>query len=228
MPERPSSVQSGPAAFHRVLGLLVICLGTIAAPLDSAVNIAFPSITSYFGRDLHDILWVVIAYVLTYSSLLLIFGKLGDLIGYRIIFQIGLLTSTAGFACCAFATAFEVLLLGRVLQGIGIALVLSCAPALATSLYREQERTRILGIYAAITALGGALGPLSGGILVERLGWSVVFWARLPLVVTALALSWVIPARPGHGSPSSFDPVGSLQLVIALCAILLGFSVRID
>lgn len=208
-----------------IVALLVVCLGMIAAPLDSSVNIAFPEIATKFGRSVPDIRWVVVAYVLTYASLLLVFGKLGDLVGYRIVFQAGLAIATGGLAACAFAPGFETLLLGRMLQGIGVALVLSCAPALATTLYDERERTRILAIYAGAMALGSVLGPLIGGLLVERLGWSAVFWARIPITVTALAGSWIIPARPGQGSGAGLDPVGSVQLVGALAAFTLGLSV---
>lgn len=217
-----------PASLRPLAGLLIVLVGTMAAPLDSAVNVAFPSITGAFGRQVQDIRWVVIAYVMTYSSLLLIFGKLSDLIGYRIVFRAGLVITALGFAWCSYATTFELLVLARVLQGIGVALILSCAPALATTLYSENERTRILGVYAAMTALGAAIGPLVGGLLVERFGWSVVFWARIPLVLGALVFSGLIPARPGHGSPSGLDPIGSLQLAVALCAILLGLSVRVE
>src|SRR4029453_13706581 len=185
-----------PAPWRSKLGLLVVGLGTIAAPLDTAVNIAFPSITHAFALDVEDIRWVVIAYVLTYASLMLIFGKLGDLLGYRHIFQLGLLVSAAGFAACALAPTYGLLLLGRVAQGIGIALTLSCGPALATSLFEERERTRVLGTYAATAAGGPALGPLVGGLLVERWGWSAVYWFRVPLVLIALELSSVIPAVP--------------------------------
>ena len=150
------------------VGLFVVGLGTIAAPLDSAVNIAFPSITRAFDLQVQDIRWIVIAYVLTYASLMLVFGRLGDLLGYRRIFQLGLLVSAAGFAACSLAPTYPLLLLGRMLQGVGIALTLSCAPALAISLFEDNDRTRVLGVYAAITAVGSALGPLVGGFLVER------------------------------------------------------------
>jgi MFS family permease len=213
-----------PAPWRSNLGLLVVGLGTIAAPLDTAVNIAFPSITKAFALEVEDIRWVVIAYVLTYASLMLIFGKLGDLLGYRHIFQLGLLASAAGFAACALAPSYGLLLLGRVAQGIGIALTLSCAPALATSLFEERERTRVLGTYAAIAAAGSALGPLVGGLLVERWDWNAVFWFRAPLVLAALALSGLLPSAPRHGSARGFDALGAALLVGWMCALLLAFS----
>lgn len=206
------------------IGLLAIAIGTLAAPLDSSVNIAFPSITRAFGLPVEDIRWVVIAYVLTYSSLMLVFGKLGDVIGHRRIFVSGLVVCTAGFSACAFAPSYGWLLLGRVLQGVGIALTLSCGPALATSLADESERTRMLAIYASITAIGAALGPLAGGFLVDRFGWSVVFWARIPLVVTGLLLSPALPATREKGSMRGFDAAGAALLLAWMSSMLLAFA----
>ncbi len=213
------------ATSRPALGLAVICLGTIGAALDSAVNIALPSISAAFTVGISDVRWVVIAYVLTYSSLLLIFGKLGDLFGYRRIFRAGLIVSAAGFAACSLAPTFAILLGGRVLQGLGIALVLSCAPALATSLYDERERTRILGIYAAMSAAGAALGPVAGGMLVDHFGWSAVFWARAPLALLALILAIALPPpRQPQAQATRFDWLGALLLVAWLTALLLGFA----
>ena len=201
--------------------LLVVCLGTLSAPLDSAVNIAFPRITEAFGLPQAGIRWVIIAYVLTYASLTLAFGKLGDLLGYRRVFLTGLVMSAAGYAACSLAPQFGLLLAGRVLQGVGAALTWSCAPALATSLYPEAERTRVLGFYSAAIAVGAALGPLAGGALVERFGWPVVFWARLPLVTVAFALAWLIPAAAAGAVRRAFDWTGALLLVGWLSAFLL-------
>ncbi|MEZ5857305.1 MAG: MFS transporter, partial [Hyphomicrobiaceae bacterium] len=212
MPERPR---------HPAIALAVVCLGSVAAPLDSSVNIAFPSIARDLGFGVSEIRWVIIAYVLTYASLMLVFGKLGDLLGYRRIFQTGLVIATVGFLACAAAPTLALLLPGRVLQGIGIALTWSCAPALATSLYGESERTRILALYGAVMAAGAALGPLAGGFLVEQFGWSVVFWARAPLVASAFLLSWLIPASAPGGGQSRFDWAGAVLLVTWMASFLM-------
>ncbi|MGD9802339.1 MAG: MFS transporter [Hyphomicrobiaceae bacterium] len=201
--------------------LLVVCLGTLAAPLDSAVNIAFPRITAAFDLPQSGIRWVIIAYVLTYASLTLACGKLGDLLGYRRVFVAGLVISAAGYAACSLAPEFKLLLAGRVLQGVGAALTWSCAPALATSLYPESERTRVLGFYSAAIAVGAALGPLAGGALVQQFGWPVVFWARLPLVVAAFALVWLIPKAAPAAVRRAFDWTGAVLLVTWLSAFLL-------
>lgn len=216
------------------MGLAIVCLGTFAAPLDSAVNIALPGISAAFAAPISEIRWIVIAYVLTYACLLLIFGKIGDLVGYRRVFQAGLSLSALGFLACAAATVYPLLLAGRVLQGIGIALTLSCAPALATTLYQESERARVLGLYTAMTAAGAALGPILGGLMVDRFGWSAVFWGRAPIVLVALAFSFLIPvpdrvrdqAAPAAppGRTGGFDFGGALLLVLWLVPLLLGFA----
>ncbi|MFM9940599.1 MAG: MFS transporter [Hyphomicrobiaceae bacterium] len=208
--------------------MAVVCLGTLVAPLDSSVNISLPSISHAFGRGIEDIRWIVIAYVLTYSCLLMICGKLGDLYGYRRVFQLGLITATAGFACCALAPTFTLLLLGRVLQGLGIALTLSCAPALATTLYDEAERTRVIGIYAAMTAVGAALGPVVGGALIEIFGWRVVFWMRAPIALAALIFSWTIPVRPYLQPATGFDLAGAGLLILWLVTLLLALALRTE
>jgi EmrB/QacA subfamily drug resistance transporter len=201
--------------------LLVVCLGTLTAPLDSAVNIAFPSITTAFGLEQAGIRWVIISYVLTYASLSLVFGKLGDRLGYRRVFVAGLVISTLGFTACAAAPNFAALLIGRIVQGVGAALSWSCAPALATSLYPENERTRVLGFYSAAIAIGTALGPLAGGVLVQSYGWRVVFWGRLPIVLAGLALAWLIPATPHVTTQRRYDWTGALLLIAWLVGFLL-------
>src|SRR6516225_2635709 len=139
----------GPLAMARppraAVGLLILALGILSAPLDTAVNIAFPSITEAFALKVEDIRWIVIAYVLTYASLMLVFGRLGDLMGYRALFQLGLLVSAVGLAACAAARSCRVVVLGRILQGVGSALTVRCAPAVAISVYEERDRTRVLG-----------------------------------------------------------------------------------
>ena len=206
------------------LGLLIVGLGTLLAPLDTAVNIAFPSITRAFQLPLEDIRWVVIAYVLTYASLMLACGRLGDLVGYRPIFQIGLLLTGLGLSTCAVAPTYPLLLGGRALQGIGIALTLSCGPALATSLLGETMRTRALAFYAGVIAIGGALGPIVGGLLVASWDWPAVFFFRVPIAVLALALSPLIAVPAQARSLRGFDATGALLLTLWLGAPLIALA----
>jgi EmrB/QacA subfamily drug resistance transporter len=203
--------------------MLVVGLGVAGVPLDTSVNIAFPAITSAFALEVRSIQWVVICYVLTYTSLMLVFGKVGDLLGYRRVFQLGLLVSAVAFVLCALAPDFAWLLVFRTLQGIGAALALSCSPALATSLYDDSDRARALGLYAALFAIAWALGPLLGGVLVDRFGWGGVFWFRAPVALLALALSWRLPA-PRVDRDRRFDWQGAVLLAFWISALLLALA----
>ena len=202
-------------------GLLVLGLGTLVGPLDSSVNIAFPYITGAFGVPLEDIRWVIVSYVLTYSSLMLVFGKLGDLFGHRLIFTAGLLVSAIAFVLCATATEFSWLLAFRVAQGIGASLVLSCGPAIATLLFPEQYRSRVLGIYLMMFGIGGVLGPSIGGMMVAVWDWPAVFWFRVPISVLTLLFVFILPKPSRQRDAEPFDTFGAALLAIAVSALLL-------
>ena len=203
------------------LRLLLIGLGTSVVPLDSAVNIAFPAITASFGLPIEMIQWVVICYVLTHASLMLAFGRLGDVFGYGRVFRAGLLWNALAFVCCAAAPSFGWLLFCRFLQGIGAALILSCAPALVTGLFPEDRRSRALAAFTMMYALGSAAGPLLGGGLVDLWGWPAVFWFRAPIAVVALIFLEGLPAAPRRGPREPVDIVGAGVLALAISTLLL-------
>lgn len=202
-------------------GLLTIGLGASIAPMDFAVNVAFPAITAAFELDVQSIRWVVICYVITYASLMLAFGKLGDVVGHRRVFHAGLLTGTLAFIACGLAPTYDWLLVARMLQGIATALVLSCAPALVVAVCGEQRRTWALSRYAMMTALAGILGPIIGGAGILWLGWAGVFWFRLPVTLLALVLLTRLPGIPvPEGAPRCFDYVSSILLAGGLALLL--------
>jgi EmrB/QacA subfamily drug resistance transporter len=205
--------------------LLLIGLGSAIVPLDSAVNIAFPAITRAFGGPLQSIQWLIIAYVLTYASVMLAVGRIGDLVGYRTVFRLGLAWSAVALILCAAAPSYPLLLAARVAQGIGSAFVLACGPALVTSLYPESERARALGIYAMMFAVGTALGPIVGGALIQVWGWPAVFWFRAPIAAAALLLLPDLP-QPARVADrrASFDLLGAALLAAALAGLLLALN----
>ena len=203
------------------LRLVLIGLGTSVVPLDSAVNIAFPAITGSFGLPIEMIQWVVICYVLTHASLMLAFGRLGDVFGYGRVFRAGLLWNGVAFLLCAAAPSFGWLLFCRFLQGIGAALILSCAPALVTGLFPEDRRSRALAAFTMMHALGSASGPLLGGLLVDFWGWPAVFWFRAPIAVTALVFVGGLPSAPRPGRREPVDIAGAGLLALAISALLL-------
>src|SRR6185437_10394447 len=159
----------------------MIGLGTAATQLDTSVNIAFHVITRGFDLSIGDIQWVVISYVLTYASLLVALGRIGDTIGHALVFRIGLVWSIVSLLLVGWSPSFGAMLLFRCLQGIGAALVLSCGAALVTFLRGEERRSHALGIYTMMLSIGSMLGPLLGGALTAAWGWPAVFWFRAPI-----------------------------------------------
>src|ERR1700677_4708666 len=178
---------------HPGFGVFVVGLGTLVVPFDSSVNLAFPHIVRGFDLAIPAIQWIVIAYTLTYAALTLVFGRAGDMVGYRRIFQMGNIIGAIAFVLCAAAPSFGWLLGARVLQGVGAALALSCGPALATSLYPDDRRIRVLGLYTMMFGIGSALGPVLAGELVAHFGWRAVFWFRAPIALLAFLLTWTLP-----------------------------------
>lgn len=204
--------------------IAMIGLGTAAVQLDTSVNIAFPAITRGFALSIGDIQWVVICYVLTYASLLLALGRIGDSIGHAIVFRIGLSISAVALLLVSCAPNYGAMLFFRFLQGIGAALVLSCSAALVISLYGEERRSRALGIYTMMLSIGLMIGPLLGGALTATWDWPAVFWFRIPVALVALLLLRGMPASPQRQANDHFDLPGGLALVTGLVTMLLAIN----
>ncbi|MBV9014314.1 MAG: MFS transporter [Alphaproteobacteria bacterium] len=204
--------------------LALVGLGISVVPLDTAVNIAFPDITGSFGLPLAMIQWVVICYVLTHAGLMLAFGRVGDIWSHGRVFRAGLAWSVAAFLLCAAAPSFGWLLFFRFLQGIGAGLIISCAPAIVTSLYPDARRGHALGIFTLMFALGSAVGPLIGGAFVARWGWPAVFWFRAPIALVALLFLRGLPARQRAGYSERFDITGAFLLAFGIAALLLAIN----
>jgi MFS family permease len=217
---------------HAVEGLLhakplqvgMIGLGTAATQLDTSVNIAFPAITRGFDLSIGDIQWVVICYVLTYASLLLALGRVGDTVGHALVFRIGLIWSAVALLLVGWSPSFGAMLLFRCLQGIGAALVLSCGAALVTSLYGDERRSQAIGIYTMMLSVGLMLGPLLGGALTAAWDWPAVFWFRIPIAIAPLLLLRGMPASPPLQGVDRFDISGGVALVLGLVTMLLALN----
>ena len=203
--------------------VLVVCFGTLVVPLDSMVNLDFPSIIHRFDLGIPDIQWLVISYTLTHASLLLVFGRIGDMIGHRRIFLAGTAWSGVAFVLCGAAPSYGWLLFARCLQGVGAGLVLSCGAALVTGFVPEERRARVLGLYTMMFGLGSALGPMIAGVIVSRWGWSAVFWARAPIALVSCVLGFALPVPPPSRSAGRerFDALGAALLMLTISALLL-------
>jgi MFS family permease len=203
------------------LRLILVGLGASVVPLDTAVNIAFPNITRSFDVPIQMIQWVVICYVLTYASLMLAFGRVGDIFGHARVFRAGLSWSVLAFLACAVAPAFGWLLFCRFLQGIGAGLVISVAPALITGLFPEHRRGRAVAAFTMMFAVGSAAGPLIGGTLVSLWGWPAVFWFRAPIALAALLSLRRLPVQPQAEQRAPLDLAGATLLALTISSLLL-------
>jgi DHA2 family methylenomycin A resistance protein-like MFS transporter len=199
------------------VGFAAICLGYFAIILDGSVlNVAIPAIRADFHGSLAGAQWVLNAYTLTLAGLLLTSGALGDRIGLRRMFLIGMSLFTAASAACAAAPSILALIAARVVQGLGAAALLPATLALIPYLFRDRAgQTRAAVVWVGIGAGAVALGPLVGGLLIDAFGWRSVFLINLPVGVVSVALGRIsVSETPRH--PRSVDRFGQVTAVIAM------------
>jgi MFS family permease len=178
--------------------------------LDSSiVNVALPTLQHTFGVSVTTIGWVSLAYLLTLTILLLPFGRLGDAVGRRRMFLVGLGLFIAGSAACGFATSAATLIASRVLQALGASLVSANTTAIITATFPASMRGRALGMIGAVVGLGLTVGPPVGGFLLEAWGWRWIFFVNLPVGVLAIVLGLRLVPRDVRvaGAPRETGPL---------------------
>jgi EmrB/QacA subfamily drug resistance transporter len=196
------------------------------ATLDiSVVNIALPTLSRSFGVPLTTIEWVVLAYVLTITGLLLALGRLADRYGRRRIYGLGLAVFTLASALCAAAPGAHALIAARTLQGFGAAMMTANSLALLVVCFPPEERGRCLGAFGAMVGAGLAMGPPIGGMLVQQLSWRWIFLINLPLGVLALVLlPRRLPPDPPRGPAGRLHLVGAALWSAGLVSFMLALS----
>ena len=175
----------------KVIALGAMCLALFMTNFDgTAMDVALPQIQKNLGADVTGLQWILNAYLLPVASLILASGKLGDIFGRKRIFLLGLTLFTIASAICGFAPNLELLMAGRVFQGIGAAAVIPLSLAVVTATFTDlKERTKAIGIWSAVSALVMVAGPGLGGLLVDVLGWQSIFLSNIPLGVMTLILT---------------------------------------
>ena len=205
---------TGPSAERsRWLALIVLCAGMLMVILDGTiVNVALPAIQDDLGFSQSSLAWVVNAYLIPFGGLLLLAGRLGDLLGRRSVFLAGLGVFTGASLLCGLAQSQEVLIGARFLQGVGGALASAVILGMIVTMFTEpRERATAIGVYSFVAAAGASIGLLAGGVLTQAISWHWIFFVNLPIgVATALlALRLIAPDR-GIGLRQGADLLGAV------------------
>lgn len=221
---RASAASLRASSRYKWYALAAVMLGTFMAPLDATVaNVALPSIAKSYASGVDATEWVLLAYLLVTASTLVLFGRLGDMIGQKTVYLLGFVIFGGASLACAFAPALWVLVAARILQGVGAAMLMSCTQAIITIVFPERERGRAIGLNGGAVAAALSCGPLLGGAIVTYAKWPWVFLINVPISIAALALAAFVLKRETRRA-ERFDFGGAALLSTTLFALSLALS----
>ncbi len=213
--------QEAPSRGQRFAALALLVSAQFVVMLDtSIVNVALPSIQADLGLAPAAVSWVVNAYVLTFGGLLLLLGRVADLVGRRRMFVAGSAVFTVGTLLAAAASDELVLVAGRVVQGAGAAALSPAAMSLLMLNFPGVHRARAMSLWGAASAVGGATGVLAGGILAGRFGWSSVFLVTVPVTVVGSLLARHVLHEGAAGRRRRFDVAGAVTVTAAVVSLV--------
>jgi len=204
------------------LSMLLSSLGT------SIANVALPTLAHVFQVSFQAVQWVVLAYLLAITSLIVGVGRLGDMLGRRWLLLAGIGLFTVASVLCAAAPTLGLLIAARAVQGLGAAILMALTMALVGEAVPKDKTGSAMGLLGTMSAVGTALGPTLGGLLIGAFGWQAIFWINLPLglLTFLLALRYLPLDRPGPQTAwASFDALGTLLLALTLAAYALAMTV---
>jgi EmrB/QacA subfamily drug resistance transporter len=200
--------------------LAAVSFGLFMIMLDNTVvNVALPAIQRDLGADLSELQWVVTGYALTFAALILIGGKVADAYGRRLIFVVGIAVFTAASLWCGLAGSSDELIAARVLQGVGAALMNPATLSIIAATFPSRQRGTAIGIWAGVSALALAIGPLVGGLLTEHADWSWIFFVNVPVGVLAIAASFLFIDETRDETHERLDIPGLATSGIGLFAL---------
>jgi EmrB/QacA subfamily drug resistance transporter len=221
--EKTERQQMSPA---ELMIVLVISLGSFMAGLDATiVNIALPTIAQAFDISTVTVSWVLNAYLIILVSLLLAASRLGDMKGYRKVFLAGFVVFTVGSALCGMAPGIDTLVISRMLQAVGGAVIAALGSVMVTSYLPSSLRGQALGIVAMFTMLGAAMGPVVGGFLTSALSWRFIFYVNLPVGILAVILGIrILPSLKPAAPEARLDVAGVALIFAALGTLIYGLT----
>jgi EmrB/QacA subfamily drug resistance transporter len=203
--------------------LAAVAFGLFMIMLDNTVvNVALPAIQEDLGADLSELQWIVTGYALTFAALMLIGGKLADAYGRRLIFVVGIVIFTLASLWCGLADTGDMLIAARVVQGAGAALMNPATLSIIAATFAPRERGMAIGIWAGVSALALAIGPLVGGLLTEHLSWHWIFFVNVPVGVVAIAASFLFITESKDETHTNLDLPGLGTSALGLFALTYG------
>jgi len=211
---------------EKTSALIVASIAAFLTPfMGSAVNVALPSLGDALGLDALSLNWVSTVYLLAAAIFLLPLGRLADILGRKMIFLYGIVGYTIASLLCSLSVSFWMLIIFRILQGIGGAMIYATGVAIISSVFSPGERGRALGINVSAVYMGLSLGPFLGGLLTHYLGWRSVFWINVPLGMFVIGLVlWKLKHESKEAQGETFDYFGSFVYALGLIALMYGFS----
>src|SRR3954462_1851735 len=208
---------------NRWIALIVLCTGFLMIVLDATVvNVALPTIQDDLGFSQSSLAWVVNAYLIAFGGLLLLAGRLGDLISRRGMFLSGLLVFTLASLACGLSQSEEVLIASRFVQGVGGAMTSAVILGMIFTMFPDpREQARAMGVFSFVASGGGSVGLIAGGVLTDAINWHWIFFINLPIGVATwlLARRYVAPDR-GEGFGKGADVAGALLSTSALMLLV--------
>jgi len=221
-----ASTAAAPATTPVAGVLASLALATLLPSLAiSSANVALPTLARAFDASFAQTQWVVLAYLLATTTLIVGAGRLGDLIGRRRLLLAGIALFTVASALCTLAPTLPLLIAARTLQGVGAAAMMALTMAMVGATLPKARTGSAMGLLGTMSAIGTALGPSLGGVLIGAFGWQAVFAVNVPLGLVALLMAWrCLPADRGKGGAAGFDLPGTLWLALTLAAYALAMT----
>jgi EmrB/QacA subfamily drug resistance transporter len=208
----------------KLLTLGTMCFSLFMTMLDNTVvNLALPTIEAELGSGISGLQWIVDAFILLVASLMLTGGTIGDLYGRRRAFIGGLAVFTGGSLFCALSPSISLLIAARAVQGVGAAIMMPNTLAILTNTFEDpKERAQAIGIWAGVSGIALALGPVVGGLMVDAWGWQSIFWLNVPIGAAALTAAFVIVPESRNPERNGIDIVGQTLAFVGLAALTYG------
>ncbi|MCC3379039.1 MFS transporter [Paenibacillus farraposensis] len=203
--------------------LIVLNLFTFMSTLDgSIVNIALPVLAHTLHLPIAQIEWVTTSYLMAICTVILFFGKLGDMVGKIKIFKIGTIVFILGSLLCGLSSSLSMLLISRIIQAIGASMTMANSQGIVTDIFPAYERGKALGLIGTFVSLGSIAGPSLGGIILSSLGWQYIFWVNVPVGLIAIFLGWRLLPKDLIKVKDKIDVPGSMVFAIFILALFIG------